>query len=847
MRHVNASFRLGFAALTLVLVAGNAADPEIVSLRIVPDRVELSGADASQQLLAIGETPEGETVDLTASAVWSAESPSIVELRDQARAVATADGEVRVAATFAGHSAKVDIHVSDSESHRAFSFPRDVVSIFTRRGCNGSGCHGGVKGKAGFKLSSNGIHPHRDYEWIVEGGEFQVLTDEPAGPREPRIDLDHPEASLLLHKATMETAHGGGLRFEKGSDDYRAVLEWIEAGAPYGEEALSQAAKLVRLESYPAKLIFKPGESHRVLVTAHFDDGHSEDFTHQVLYSVNDSAIAKVSGDGRIEANGLGETAVLIQALGRKTRVGVGVVGAPLDDYPETRSRNYIDDAVFSKLRRFNIAPSAHASDAEFLRRVCLDLTGRMPPPDRLVEFLADESPDKRDRVIEALLDSPEYVDYWTFRFADLFRVALFPVGINPKWTQAYYEWIRDAIERDRPYDQVARERIAAQGYSPASRHYLPYLVIPPAENMMAEEMRVFFGRRFDCAQCHDHPYEEWSQDQFWGLAAFFGPMFKLGGNPSSVIFDFPGGQEIAADVPSPRKLGVVHPRTKEAVQPALLDGSRIPFEETELPRRELAAWMTSHEFFAEAAVNRLWSYFYGRGLVDPVDDFRSTNPPTHPKLLEQLAEDFVQQGYRLKPLMRRIVQSNAYQRSSVPNETNRSDRVNYSHALPRALDAEILLDAIADVTGIAPRFKVGTNRGAWKGGTAPLGTRAVELKEGDLYPSAFFDAYGRPNRFSVPERDPSPKLAQALHLLAGETYTRGLWLPGARVYDLVQEGANDDSIIDALYLAGFARYPEDAERQAILEMIEATPSREQALQDLQWAILSSREFAENH
>jgi len=835
--------------LTLALGAAGswAAKPEIVSLRILPESAELVGTGASQQLLVLGKTRQGDEIDLTDQADWSVGEPETVALRDASRAFGMGDGGTIVEASYAGHSATTSLRVVGSGSPRPFSFSRDIVGILTRRGCNGAGCHGGVKGQAGFKLSNSGVHPHDDYKWIVEGGVFQVLTDEPDGPAKSRVDLQEPAASLLLQKATMSIPHGGGPRFEKSSDDFNAILEWISAGAPYGEEANSDEPKVVRLETYPREITLDPGQSRRLLVTARYDDGSAEDFTHKVLFEAADASVAAVSSEGRVEAKNPGETAVLVKAAGRNVRVGIGVVGAKIESYPVVPRRNYVDEEVFSKLRRFNITPSPLSSDGEYLRRVCLDLTGRMPPPERVREFLADKSPDKRARVVEALLESPEYVDYWTFRLADLFRVSMFPVGINPKWTQAYYEWIRDAIERDRPYDEVARERIAAQGYGGASRHYLPYLVIPPAENMMAEEMRVFLGRRFDCAQCHDHPYEEWTQDQFWGLAAFFGPMFKLGGGTSSVIFEFPGGKEIAADVPTPKEIRVVHPRTKAVMQPAFLDGRTRPFAESELPRRDLAEWMTSHEFFAEATANRLWSNFFGRGLVDPVDDFRSTNPPTHPELLKKLAADFVAAGYQLKPLMRRIVASRTYQLSSEPNKTNAADRINYSHALPRSLDAEILFDAISDVTGVDQRFTVGTNRGIWKGGVTAKGTRAVELKEGDLYPSAFFDAYGRPNRFSIPERDASPKLAQALHMLAGTTYNEKLWKPGARVYDLFQTGATDKKIIEELYLAAFARTPTSSEQRAIRAQIAATPTREQALRDLQWAILSSRQFAENH
>ena len=836
------------AALTISLGAPAAdSEPEIVSIRLVPRSRTLSGKNASQQFVVMGKLADGRHRDVTGQARFSLSNAEVGRIDHAGRMFAARDGETAVEALVGDHKDTATLRVEGSAEERPFSFARDVVGIFTRRGCNGSGCHGGVKGQNGFKLSDNGVHPHDDYRWIVEGGVFQVLTDESEGPKVPRIDTNNPEKSLLLQKATMQIAHGGGPRFEKGSDDYETILNWVRAGTPYGEDGNEKIPKVVRLKTFPQNVVLEQGETQRVLVTAHFSDGSKEDFTHQVLYEVNEPEVGRVSAGGLIEAAKPGETAVLIKAAGRNARVGIGVAAEPRPNYPDVPRNNFIDEEVFSKLRKFNIVPSELASDAQFLRRVCLDLTGRLPPPNRVREFLADRDPSKREKVIEALLDSPEYVDYWTFRFADLYRVAIFPIGINPKWTQMYWEWIRDAIERDRPYDEVARERIAAQGYSAPTRHYLPYLQIPPPENMMGEEVRVFMGRRFDCAQCHDHPYEEWTQDQFWGMTAFFGPMFKFGGNERSVIFDFPEGKEIAPDVPSPKEMRVVHPRTQEVVQPTLLDGTVVPFTETDLPRRELAKWMTEHPYFAEATVNRIWKHFFGRGFVNPVDDFRSTNPPTHPALLSRLAGDFAGNGYKLKRLMRLIVNSRTYQLSSATNETNAADRVNYSHSPPRSLDAEILFDAITDVTGVQERFEVGTNRGVWKGGTAPKGTRAVQLKETDIYPSVFLDLYGRANRFSVPERDATPKLTQALHMLAGSTYNDKLWADGARVFELYAAGASDKKIIEELYVAALSRPPTQAEVRDLKSLIAQTPTREQALQDLQWAVISSREFAENH
>jgi len=830
----------------LSLHGAETTDADVVSIRLVPESRTLAGKTASQQFIVMAKTAKGKERDVTDQAKFTFADPKLGAFKEHGRVIAAMNGATKVRATVGSHETEASLQIKGSTDERPFSFARDIGGIFTRRGCNGSGCHGGVKGQAGFKLSDNAVHPHEDHKWIVEGGVFQVLTDEPEGDKQSRVNLEHPEASLLLQKATMEVAHGGGPRFEKGSDDYITVLNWIEAGAPYGEED-KDSAKVVGLETFPTDVVLEQGHKQRILVTAHMSDGTQEDFTHQVLYEVNESEIADVSAGGAIEASKPGETAVMIKAAGRNARVGIGVVADALDNYPDVPRNNFVDEEVFSKLRRFNIVPSGLSSDEEFLRRVCLDLTGRLPPPRRVQAFVQDKDPRKREKVVEALLDSPEYVDYWTYRFSDLYRVAIFPVGINPKWTQMYSEWIRDAIERDRPYDEVARGRIAAQGYSPATRHYLPYLQIPPPENMMGEEVRVYMGRRLDCAQCHDHPYEEWTQDQFWGMTAFFGPMFKFGGNEQSVVFDFPKGKEVAPDVPSPKELRVVHPRTHTPVQPTLLDGKAVPFEANEFPRRELAEWMTSHPYFAEATVNRIWSHFFGRGFVNPVDDFRSTNPPSHPQLLARLAKDFEDNGYRLKHLMRTIVTSRTYQLSSTTNDTNAADRINYSHARPRPLDAEILFDAITDVTGVEERFEVGTNRGVWRGGTAPIGTRAVQLQESDIYPSVFLDLYGRANRFSVPERDATPKLTQALHMLAGTTYNDKLWMEGARVFDLHEQGASDEKIIENLYLAALSRKPTKTELRDLKGLIAQTPTREQALRDLQWAVLSSREFAENH
>ena len=819
------------------------AAPKLVSLKVIPSEASFTYAGATQQFLAVAAYADGTERDVTGEAEWRVSEPALAKLIGAARLAAVADGAVVVTATLpaSGVSAQSRVHIEGSQVARPFSFPRDIGGILTKRGCNQSACHGSPKGRGGLKLSANALYPKDDHEWITKGGVYQVLTAEVKGERIPRVDIKNPEASLLLTKPTMIVPHGGGKRLEKDSEDYRAILAWIGNGAPYGAEAGTQEAKLVRLEAYPSMAVMPVEGRRRLLVTATFGDGHSEDFTHQVLYSTSNGDVAGVSADGVVSGKALGETAVLIRGAGQVSSAGVGVIGPPIPGYPHVPRWNFIDDAVFDKLRDFHIVPSPVAGDDEFLRRVCLDLTGVLPPPRRMREFLMSNDPRKREKVVDVLLASPEFVDYWTFRFSDIFRVAIFANGLTPKWSQEYWEWIRSSIENNRPYDEIARERISADGYDPASRHFLPYNRIGPPADTMAEEVRVFFGRRLDCAQCHNHPYENWSQDQFWGMTAFFGRLFKMG----PVVFDHPTNMDLGSkDVGG--KIEVLHPRTKLPVQPALLDGSRLSITPESNPRKELARWMTAQPYFAEAAVNRIWGQFFGRGIVDPVDDFRSTNPPTHPALLAALANDFRVNHYDLRRLMKTIVMSRTYQLSNVSNDSNRGDVVNYSHSLPRALDAEVLLDALVGVTGVPETFSTAVTEGG-SVGQAPAGTRAINLKDPDMYFSRFLELYGRPSRGSIPERSGHPNLSQALHMLAGASYVDRLSSTDSRLSRLLASGATDAKIFEEFYLAALGRFPSPEETQALQQVLAKRADRETGLREFVWALISSREFAENH
>jgi hypothetical protein len=831
--------RLLFALLFIANAVWSAA--RVVSLRTVPAQARLQGARATQQFLAIAKYSDETERDVTAEVEWRLSNPALAKLISLGRVAPSADGSLTLTAVLSGNQAKSTIKIENAAATQPVTFRREISSILTKRGCNSATCHGGVKGQGGLKLSSNALYPADDYEWITKGGGYQVLTAEVKGERIPRIDPANPEKSLLLRKPTMATPHGGGKRFDVDSEDYQMILDWIRSGAPYRSGDASAEPILARLELYPSTAILPLAADHRLLVTAHFSDGHTEDYTHQALYSVNDGEVASVSGGGVVIAKRRGETSILVRAAGQVASVGVGVIGPPVPDYPKIARDNFIDDYVFEKLRKFQIIPSGLAGDSEFLRRVCFDLTGTLPPPERVRDFLAASDPRKREKVIDALIASPEFVDYWTFRFADLFRVSIFGNGLSPKWMAEYWEWIRANIESNRPYDEVARERIAVEGYKPPSRHFLPYNQIGTPPDAMAEEVRVFMGRRLDCAQCHNHPYENWSQDQFWGMAAFFSRMFRMG----QIVVDHPVDMDLGTrDVGG--SMDLLHPRTKAVVKPALLDSSPLNVTPGGNPRKELARWMTSHPYFAEAAVNRIWGYFFARGIVDPVDDFRSTNPPTHPELLSALAADFRGHGHDLRRLMKTIVSSRTYQLSHQPNATNREDVTNYSRSLSRGLDAEVLLDAVAGVTGIPETFSTAITEGATVG-QAPAGTRAIQLRDPDTFFSRFLELYGRSNRGAVPERNNKANLSQAMHVLAGGTYVDRLSRPNSRLAKLLQSGATDTRIFEEFYLAALSRPPDGDEVQELKAILTQRGDREAGLREFVWALISSREFAENH
>ena len=705
---------------------------------------------------------------------------------------------------------------ADSAAPPKLSFVNDIVPIFTKSGCANSNCHGSIRGQNGFKLSLFGYEPELDYQAIVKDNDGR------------RIDLADPAKSLVLRKPTFQVAHGGGERFKSGSLEYNAILDWIRSGASYDSP---ESPRLQTLTVTPGELTLVGIGSHRQLsVTGTYTNGATEDLTRKVQYSPNDESVVAVSLAGEISAHRAGETAVMVRTLGKAIAARIAVIeNQPLKDYPDVPRKNFVDDLVFAKLRRLNIVPSPLSSDEEYVRRVYLDVVGLLPSLDETREFLASTDPRKRAVLIDRLLERPEFGEVWATRFSDLFRVGLLDQG--HKGGRLMYTWLRNAIAADKPYNEFATELLTASGnlfFQPTASFYYVTEFSEP-ENIATNISQVFLGVRLECARCHNHPWEKWTQDDFWGFAAFFGRMGikdTYQNDESQVLLKAKGE--------------VVHPKTKKLVQPKYLDGP----VETEGPdedvREKLAAWMTAprNPWFARAIVNRVMKHYLGRALVEPVDDFRVTNPPSNQALLDALAADFVRNGYHLRHTIRLLLNSRVYQLSSRPNESNREDQLNYSRYYPKRLMAEELIDAVSQVTGVPEKY-----RGQM------LGARAMSIPQGA--PSYFLQTFGRAKaREVICERDNQPDMAQAMHLISGETLQRQMTARGGTLDRwLADPSLNDEEIGRRLFVSALARPPDPRELALALEPVRAkgSGSRRQAFEDVLWALFNSKEFLYNH
>lgn len=698
------------------------------------------------------------------------------------------------------------------------TFLRDVAPVLNKAGCTSGPCHGAAKGKNGFKLSLRGYDPRFDYE---------ALLYDVSGRRFNRAD---PAASLMLAKPTQQAPHQGGLRFEVDSRYYKTIFDWIAAGVPYGDPAKDAVAAL---NVEPREISMNaPGETAKVRVSVAYADGTTRDVTEDATVESNVPDVAAVDG-ANVKGARVGEAALLVRYQGKFATVPVTVLNPkPGFAWSALPQHNYIDRHIDAKLKRLKIQPSPVVDDAAFLRRASLDLTGQPPKPEQVRAFLADpsESRAKRARMIDMLIDSPAFVDHWTVKFADLLQNSRKYLG--EKGAYGFQEWIRRRIAANTPYDKLVRELLTSRGSSydePAANFFR---VTRDPKPTMEKTTQVFMGVRMVCAQCHDHPFERWTQNQYYEMAAFFS---AVGIRPGYEV-----GEEIVFD--QRQEFDLKHPKDGRVVPPTFLIASTAPVAiPSGASRRDsLADWLTSpsNPFFAKSTANRVWSYFFGRGIIDPVDDIRASNPPTNPALLDALTKDFVDRGFDLRHLMRTIANSRAYQAGIETNEWNAKDFDNFSHAAPRRLSAEQLMDALTLATGIRPNFP-----------EAPPGAAAQQLVDPHIGREGFLDLFGRPARESACEceRRADLSLPQALNLVNGKTISDAVSDANGRIAKAILAGRSDRDLIDELYLAALSRPPLDAEVASASKYLSSGGGRTERAQDLLWALVNSKAFLYNH
>ena len=715
-----------------------------------------------------------------------------------------------------------------AESASSLNFVNDVEPILTKASCNSGGCHAkaGI-GQRGFRLSVLGFEPQEDYEHIVKEGKGR------------RVFAAAPDQSLLLLKAANIVPHGGGKRLEPGSEEFQTVVRWISEGMVYEREP---DPKIVSVEVEPARISLKAKSQQHLKVRARYTDGSVRDVSRTALYEANDKSMAEASEEGVVSLQDLpGNVAVMVRYSGLVSVCSISVpLGAPVEQLPP--SKNFIDELVFANLKRIGIPPSGVCDDSTFLRRVSLDIAGRLPTEEEAQAFLNNNDPGKRDAVIDVLLRSSGYADFFAGKWAMLLHNKR-DLASDTVSNFAFHSWIRDSLLANTPYDVMVRDLLAATGEITTNPAVAWFKRVKEPKQQLEDVAQLFLGVRMQCVQCHHHPFERWGQQDYYSLAAFFSQIGrKLSSTPEEeTIF---------------HKRGIAqaeNKKTKQQVRPAGLGGRQLEIAPDEDPRLRLAEWMRekTNPFFARALVNRYWKHFFRRGLVDPEDDIRDTNPPTNPELLDALAAKFVQSGYDLKELIRTITQSTTYQLSSVPNEYNGIDQQNFSRYYPRRLPAEVLLDAIDGLTGTPTNFP-----------DLPPGTRAVSLPDNSYNrTTALLKVFGRPEGLSVCEceRVDSASLSQSLHLLNSADIKGKLSGANGRAERLVKAGGTDAEKIRGLYFTAFARPPsaeEIREAEEYLkrpltdargEPMDPLKAKRNSLEDLIWALMNAKEFSYNH
>ena len=802
---------LAFAVYALswlcVLVPNDASAVETLRLRdihVEPAVVQLSGTNRVQQLLITGVRDDGRTIDVTNLAVVES-SDSVIARADGSVLVGVSDGDTNLHVACDGHELDVAVQVRQIAGFPPVDFANDMLPLFSKLGCNSGGCHGKSNHPSGFKLSVFGFDPAADFDALVKDD------------RGRRIFPGNPEYSLFLRKATGIIPHGGGQRLLAGTADYDLMLAWVRQGTP---PLQPNSPTLVKISVSPNERVLDADSRQQILATAHYSDGSVRDVTSAAGYSTNAPLVAEVDRTGVVRTGQIpGEAVIGVHYMGQVASVQLQLP-RNADYVPfEFPGQNAIDELVRIKFEKIKLVPSELADDATFLRRLWLDTIGTLPTPSEVRQFLSDPAADKRAQWIDKALDRPEYANYWALVWADILLVDRQKLG--ERGAYELHHWLRAQFAANRRYDEWVAELITASGNSGTNGPVNLFRAAETSEDLARTVSQAFLGVRMECAQCHHHPFEKWSQDDFYGLAGYFNGLERKTIAPNRVFVYHAGLRE--SRIPFSNKVVPVKPL--DGVASTVSDGD---------PRRELAAWLVAAEnpWFATLAANRIWKHFLGRGLVEPEDDLRSTNPATNEPLLTLLSQNLIASEFDLKSLMRLILNSRTYQLASSTNASNADDEQNFSHHYVRRLPAEVLLDAISQATGEAENFP-----------GRPRGTRAIELWDNRL-PSYFLEIFRRPERTSPCEcgRTSEPTMSQALHLMNAPEVETKIASANGRAAQLINSKADTAAIADELCLATLGRFPRDSERQ-IAQQLFATVPPKPAAEDFLWTLLNSYDF----
>ncbi len=798
-----------FAWMSLIAVAHGEAT--ITKINVFPSDVELSTSRDRQPLVVMATRSDGVTIDVTAQATLTPTNAAVVRF-DGPMIYPVADGEAAIQVEYAGHSAQVPLVVKQATVDRPVSFKLDVMPIFMRTGCNTGSCHGAARGKDGFRLSLFGYDP--------DGDHFRITHELSCR----RINLALPAESLLMEKTIGAVPHSGGKRFAPESEYYQTMLRWLEAGAPNDPSAVPE---VLSVELYPRQFVLEgEGATQQMIARAKYADGTDRDVTNLAVFLTNNDNSAAISADGLVTAANRGEAFVMARFATHTVGSQALVLPKDLQYTPPTETPvNYVDELVNAKLHKLRLEPSELCSDDVFLRRVTIDITGVLPTEQEFQEFTADTDPAKRAKLVDRLLERKEFSEIWAMKWAELLMVKS-NNDVSYKSMFLYSNWLTDRISSNMPLNLMVQELLGANGGTftnpPTNYYQIERDTLKTAENVA----QVFMGMRTQCAQCHNHPFDRWTMDDYYSFAAFFSQIGRKGGEDyrETIVFNSGSGE-------------VGHPVGGRAMPPKFLGGD-TPDVTGKDRRVVLAEWLASpkNPFFATSVANRVWEHFFGVGIVEPIDDIRVSNPASNPELFQALGDRFTQYNYDFKQLVRDICNSHAYQRSSRRNESNASDELNFAHARIRRIKAENLLDSISEVTETKDKFQ-----------GLPVGARAVQIADGGVS-TYFLTTFGRATRTTcaVSEVKTDPTLSQSLHLLNGDTVETKV-RDGGVVKRMLEAGKSPAEVIELIYIRAFCRKPTAEEGEKLLQIVAAAEDPQRGLEDVFWAVLNSREFLFNH